>query len=348
MADARTLLSFVVGNHTLGLEDAATDALSFILSRSDSAKGALANFLENEGRSLPIEKAETWMADSHGAIPDMALLDGSGQVVGLIECKFWASLTHHQPVTYWERLPVDRPAVLLFLAPESRVNESSLWDELVDRLGEAGHELDTAIRKESFISAYAIAGQRRLMLTSWQLLLSSMAQKTKDDGEDEAAFEIAQLQGLAEDAIVGGNPRRDDNLKKLIADAVRRVEGSGWANTDGLTVGRGFGFYARYLRLAGVNAGLGIDYDIFKRRPDRPLWLTFYRYTEDTVGLDEARAILEGLDEPGMKWRDEDVSVPIVLPENSDAEATLDAVVDELERIARLIDPNGPSYRTAD
>ena len=344
MADDRTLLSFVVGNHILGLEDAATDALSFILSRSISAKRALSNFLDDEGRSLPIEKAEAWMADSHGAIPDLALLVSSGQVLELVECKFWASLTQNQPVTYWEGLPVDRPAVLLFLAPDSRVNQSSLWDELVDRLGKAGHKLNPAIRKESFISAYDDAGHRRLMLTSWHLLLRSMEQKTKDDGDTQASFEIAELQGLAEDVITGDNPQRDDNLKKLIADAVKRAERSGCANTDGLTVGRGYGYYVRYLYLAGVFAGLGTDYNIVKKRPDRPLWLTFYRDPNNTIGLDEVRARLEDLDELGMKWRDEDVSVPVVLPEYGDAEATLDAIAVELERIARLIDPSGPSH----
>ena len=55
--------------------------------------------------------------------------DGDCNLVALIESKFWAELTAHQPVTYWEGLPDDRRAVLLFLAPDYRVDvdKVSLW-----------------------------------------------------------------------------------------------------------------------------------------------------------------------------------------------------------------------------
>ena len=39
--------------------------------------------------------------------------------------------------------------------------------------------------------------------------------------------------------------------------------------------------------------------------------------------------------------------MPIVLRAAADSEATLDALVTELERIAHRIDPNGPTYREA-
>ena len=72
------MLSFVAQRHTLGLEDAATDALFFILSRSSSAKEALSEFLGDEHGPIPIAKAQTWMTDEHGAIPDLACLDNNG------------------------------------------------------------------------------------------------------------------------------------------------------------------------------------------------------------------------------------------------------------------------------
>ena len=81
-----------------------------------------------------------------------------------------------------------------------------------------------ADRRESLLTASAKIGQQRLILTSWDLLLDRMAQKAKDDGDNQACFEIAELQGLATDVTAAENPRRDENLKKLIADAVKRVE----------------------------------------------------------------------------------------------------------------------------
>lgn len=80
-----TLLSFVAQRHTQGLEDVATDALFFILSRSSSAKEALSEFLSDEHGPMPIAKALPWAADEHGAVPDLACLDEDGNLVALIE-----------------------------------------------------------------------------------------------------------------------------------------------------------------------------------------------------------------------------------------------------------------------
>ena len=241
-ADKDTLLSFIARRHAIGLEDVATDALRFILSRSASARGALSDVLGDDCGPLPIATAETWLADAYGAIPDLACYDETGSLVALIESKFWANLTHHQPVTYWQGLPTDRPAVLLFLAPASRVDEPSLWDELVARLRDAGHGLGPAHKGEGLVTAHATADKRRLMLTSWNSLLSTMAQRAERDGDAQACFEIAEL-------------------------------------------------------------------------------------------------------ETGLEWRSGEVYMPIVLPRATDRQATLDAIVAELERIARIIDPNGPTYR---
>ena len=349
MADKDTLLSFIAQRHAIGLEDVATDALRFILSRSTSARSALSDLLGDNRGPLPIAKAQTWLADAHGAIPDLACFDEADDLVALIESKFWAQLTPNQPVTYWQGLPVDRPAVLLFLAPASRFDEGSLWDELVVRLREAGHELGPVHAAGRLIAAHAKADQRRLMLTSWESLLTKMAQRTKRDGDAQACFQVTELQGLAASAIAGDRPTRDENLKQLIADAVKHVVQSKWANTSGLTVGQGIEYYGRYLRLAGAFAWLGIDYRAAKQMPGKPLWLSFSGdfALDVSVQLEEVRTRLEGLAATGLPWRSGEVYMPIVLPTAADHQATLDAIVAQLECIARIIDPNGPTYREA-
>ena len=344
MTDNDTLLGFIAQRHTIGLEDVATDALCFILSGSQAARGALSDFLGDGNGLLPVAKAEPWAADAHGSVPDLACLDDEDDVVALIESKFWAHRTRHQPITCWEGLPDRKRSVLLFLAPEYRINHSSLWAELVQRLQNAGHELDAAEEHESLIIAGAKAGQRRLILTSWRLLLDRMSQRALEEKDWQAAFEIAELQGLSESAIAGDSPQRDANLKRLMRDAIRRLEQSGWANTSGLSVGQGFGFYVRYLRLAGAFAWLGIDYKAMEVMPDKPLWLSFYS-DNGQVPVDEVRERLGDLGKPGLEWRSQEVSVPIPLPPGADREATLDAIVVEMERVGRLIDPEGPTYR---
>ncbi len=187
--DNDSLLSFVARRHAQGLEDVATDALSFILTRSASARGALSEFLGDDGGPLPIAKVNTQaFLESSYAYPDMALQDSVGTVSAYVESKFWAQLTHNQPVTYWEALPKDRRTVLLFVAPQSRVDEDSLWDELVNKLREAGHQLGPAVRGESEIYAQSTEIPRRLMLTSWDLLLERMAERAKQDGDAQTGF----------------------------------------------------------------------------------------------------------------------------------------------------------------
>lgn len=354
MANSRSLLSLIAQNDARGLEDAATDALRFVLSRSDSARLALSEFLADSRGPLPIAKVQTWAGTAHGAVPDLACYDGNDNLVAFVESKFWASLTHHQPVTYWRELPNDRPSVLLFLAPNYRVDAGGLWDELVIRLQDAGHELGPADRQENLVAASANVGNRRLMLTSWETLLDAMTQEAKQAGENKACFEIAELQGLAADAVAIDNPERDDNLKLLIADAVKRLERSGWANTDGLGWASGYiphgmdkyVYDGRNLRLGGAFAWIGID-DTAAKRMDRPLWLSFWDWDDGSasVRLEAVRGILGKLTEPGLEWRSKEACLPIDLPSGADREATLDAIVSDLERIAGLIDPNGPTYR---
>ena len=345
MADNASLLSFIARRHTVGREDVATNALFFILSRSNSAKQALSELLGDKRGPLQVAAARPWGADALGAIPDLACFDDNDDLVALIESKFWAGLTHHQPVTYWERLPVDRPAVLLFLAPDYRIDSGSLWEELVNRLQDAGHKLGPAESRKSLKKASAKNGQQRLILTTWNLLLEKMAMRAKEDADDQACFEIAELQGLATDVTASENPRHDENLKKLIAEAVKRVERSDWANADGLRVGQGYEYYGRYLRLAGASALLGIDYKAAKQMPGKSVWLAFYDDPDAPVDQETVLTRLGGLPEPGFVWGSDYTCVPIALPDGVDTEATRDTVVAELERVAKLIDPDGPTYR---
>ncbi len=344
-SDNDSLLSYIAVRHTVGMEDVATDALSFILNRSASAMTALSEFLGSDGKTLPIASANTQeFLESSGAFPDMALRDSDDNLTAFVESKFWAQLTHNQPVTYWEALPTDRRTVLLFLVPQYRVEDDSLWNVLVDRLKGIGHELGTPTRSKNVISAASKEDQRRLVLTSWEYLLQTLADRVEQAKEARAVFEIAELQALASAAVEGKRDTQNDEFKLLLAEAVATLRESGWANTERRTVGQGFGFYGRYLRLAGAEAWLGTVDEVAKQDPDKQLWLSFA--DSETVSADMARKRLASRAEsrPGLlSWMR--VHVPIPLSQGADWETSLNAIVNELESIARLIDPDGPTYR---
>ena len=350
MSEARSLLSLIARGYAAGREDAATEALCFILSHSDSARDEFSKLIGDNGNPLPIARFRTQQL-VNGAFPDMACFDDDDNHVAFVESKFWASLTSNQPVTYWEALPDDRPAVLLFLAPASRVARTGdgwLRAELVERLRHKGHELGPVCERESLVTASSKDGRRRLILTSWDALLDRLAQRTETDGDAQARFEVAELRGLAADAIKNDHPEKDKNLKRLITDAVTRVKDSGWANTEGLRTGGSEGVHwVRYFRLGGRITGLRIDYKAMEQM-GKPLWLWFWDSldTNSSVSFEEARDKLGALAEPGFEWLpQEDVCVPIDLPLGAGSKARLDALVDELERIAKIIDPYVPTYR---
>ncbi|MCY3860338.1 MAG: hypothetical protein OXG25_15680 [Gammaproteobacteria bacterium] len=350
MADAKSLLSLIARGYAAGREDAATEALCSIVSRSDSATRSLSEFLGDNGDPLPITSFGTQFFTA-GAFPDMVCFDKDDKRVAFVESKFWATLTYHQPVTYWTKLADDRPAVLLFVAPAARmarIDKGWMWHQLVDRLNRAGHDLVSVDRRESegLLTAMSEDGQRRLMLTSWNVLLDSLVERCKEDEDAQACFELAELRGLAVDAIKNDDPVRDANLKRLIDNAVTQLKESGWANTVGRGASKLEGvYYVKFFRLAGAAAGLRIDYKA-KKKMNKPLWLRFWNGSNPSLQVsgEEVRARLGPLAEPGLEWLPKDICVPIDLPAGADCESTLKAIVAKLECIAETIDPNGPTY----
>lgn len=348
ISDNDSLLSYVAVRRGVGLEDVATDALSFILNRSASAKAAMSNLLADESGPLPITKAASQaFLEATGAYPDMVLWATEDDLSAYVEAKFWAELTPNQPVTYWEALPADKRTVLVFLVLQSRVDDGYLWDVLVGRLRDAGHELGARTKSKNLISAASKEDQRRLMLTSWEHLLGLMAERVERDGTAQAVFEIAELKGLVRVAIEGSNS--DDpnaEFKWLFKDVVERLVESGWGNTDGLAAGGGYGYCSRYFRLGGAEVAIYKIDEVMKQIPDKPILLAFYDRAGGRVSVQDVRARLgdeiESRSEFGG-WLS--TCVPIALPSRTDPYAKRDAIVDELVRIAKIIDPDGPTYR---
>ncbi len=345
-SDNDSLLSYIAVRRGVGLEDVATDALSFILNRSASARTAMSDLLADDRGPLPIASANTQeFLESSGAYPDMGLWDADDNILAFVEAKFCAELTRNQPVTYWEALPTDKHTVLLFLVPQSRVDDNYLWDQLVGRLQEAGHELDAPTRSKNVISAASKEDQRCLMLTSWEYLLQKSADRVEQAKDAQAAFEIAELKMLATKAAEGVSTDKYEAVKQVTEDVVDRLVQAGWANRDGLSWGTGFGFFRRFLRLGGASAFLIRTDDALKWMPEIPLWLAFYDGNTD-VSATEVRTRLGDKVYSGSELQDwAEVIVPITLRAGIDLRSARDAIIAKLESIARIIDPDGPTYQ---
>ena len=337
-----TLLSYVLTRHFIASrEDAATDALAFIINHSKAARDAFSGILRErvDGIAL-VGKVQTQVLASGGGYPDMVAYDDSDGIVALVEVKFWADPTEHQLATYWNELPLDRPSLLMFLVPEVRVK--ALWSHLQVEIKKRGHQIEKITRADSVRLARDISSHRRMSIISWESLLSRIKGHVETAEDTQAAFEITQLQGFADKVIANDFPQRDENLKRLIADAIARLEQSGWADTTGLSWGEGSSYYGKYLHLAGNLVWLGIEYRAWKQMPNKPLWLLFFNRDYNTLSVDRVRSYLEDMTSP-LEWRTQSVQVPINLDPSDSSQAMLDSVVSQLEGISKRIDPNGPT-----
>ena len=114
-------------------ENLATESLVYIVRESPDAKRALLSFIHHHlAMKLPESVVfHSQESNSDGSIPDIIGYTLEGKKVIVIEAKFWAPLTGCQPVSYLQQLPLEGPAVLLFVAPAKRLN--ILWDQLLER-----------------------------------------------------------------------------------------------------------------------------------------------------------------------------------------------------------------------
>ena len=245
MAENDTLLAYLVSRFPGNTENIATEALRHIFDHSDASIEALNDVVQSGVRGIkPIETVKTQVVHSDGTIPDLVGFDETGKERVLVEVKFWAELTAKQPNGYLNRLPVDSPAVLIFLAPEERIH--SLWPQLRSRVEREHGEL-TDIDSERKCARVGET-QRHLMIVSWGSLLDSMAARSRDEGDEPGVeAEIRQLRSLAKYAEAGaikpihkGEEFGEDSelhkrqYKRLIDAATERGIRQGWADRKGL------------------------------------------------------------------------------------------------------------------
>ncbi|MCQ3803628.1 MAG: hypothetical protein OXC98_14040 [bacterium] len=287
MTQEPTLLAHLVPRLTSQVEDAATEALAFILNRSKACRSALDSFLRTDEFEIePITRFETQVTHEDGSRPDMVGYDRSGSKRLLVESKFWAALQPDQAIRYLRML--DGPGVLLFIAPESRIE--TLWWEIRRQMECEENKTDCGdcVRLECLESPQGTRRARiddldqHLMLASWTGLLDIL-----DCADVETAADIRQLRGLAKRQDEGAFlpihpnelgpvlPRRVPGLYRLVDDVVTRGVGEKWMSTDGLAIGLTKEYYGRYLTFTD-KAGclfLCVNFDFWATSGDTPLWL---------------------------------------------------------------------------
>ena len=334
-------------------EIVATKALGYILSTSLSSKRSLEDLLKSSGADVgTISNVKTEAKDEELTTPDLACFDQHGVERVLIEAKFEAKLTDHQPVAYLKRLPTDKPSVLLFVVPAARFEE--LWTQLHRRVDANGMDLRDET-KDADLRRAEVGGERHLMLTSWAYLLDHMAVQVEAKKDLHAACDIRQLLGLTqrmdEDAFLPLRaeelgpefPRRVRAFVRLVKDVATRISREKWANWTGSRPSIGETFYGWYMLLAGARVWFGYWCDPWAQHRGTPLWLECSESNDDnrpTIKFAEVRHRLAPLQQevpPGIIDEGHRLLVPIDLPVGVEYETLRDSVVKRVEYIAGLI-----------
>lgn len=349
MAEDTTLLAYLVPRLTGRVEDTATDALAFILNKSATCRTALDRLLRDaDFNPEPIARVETQVTYQDGSRPDMVGY-GRGDAKRLVvESKFWASLQEGQASGYFRQLQEPGPGMLLFIAPDSRME--TLWAEIRRQMenGEGSVQLELVPAAERARRAKVVGTDKHLMLVSWDQLLSSLAAAH----DARVASDIQQLRGLAryqdDEAFQPIHPeemglvlpRRIRGLNRLIDDVIGRGDREGWMTTSGLRATPQREGYGRYFRFADAASRSTIPGDLFlcvnyqrwAISAETPLWLWIGHGVPVGIGtLRDTMPLLAANAGPGT-------DVPIFLETGVEYERVLDDVVRQVRAILDMID----------
>ena len=354
MAELDTLLARLVPKLTSQVENAATDALAIILNASAACRGALDRLLRDDDfHPEPIVRCETQVTYQEGSRPDMVGYDRSGHARLLVEAKFWAVLQRSQASRYIEQLEEVGPSVLLFIAPDSRIE--SLWAEIWRQMesGDGSIQLEITASTERTRKAKIVDSDMRLLLVGWDHLLGALA--AADDAR--VASDIQQLRGLARyqdeeafqpihsDELSPMLPRRIRGLNRLIDDVRTRGVQEGWMNAQGLAAAPQREGYGRYFRFIGDRGEviqedwfLCVHFERWATSGDTPLWLRIWtRGAQHPISPARSAKLRERLPSLVEREKGRICDVPIYLKIGVEYERVLDEVVRQVTAIRDML-----------
>lgn len=356
MSDNDTLLAYLVPKLTSGVEDAATDALAYILNKSKQCREALVAMVSDSDFKLePLIHAQTQVAPSKTARLDLVGYDSVGYDSAdtrrlIIESKFWAALGDGQASGYVGYLAPEQPAVLLFVAPE--VRRETLWAKIEKEFSQA-HDLqlgdlrqDDRLRAADVVSTSCVDAKWRVALTSWHALLNhleladaSMASDVRQlknlaNAQDDRAFAPLHL-----DDFKPAIPRRHLDFCRIVNDVVDTGQHQGWLSVQGLNAAAQWDGYLRYFQFCAQDGNsmssaiaLYFSADRWVRSGTRPIWLRCWHKPEQ-IALAQQTEIEFEQDPGGPAW------VPLRLLTGAEYPDVLADVVTQLKRVRDIVLP---------
>ena len=266
------------------VENVATEALTFILNRSDGARRGITKLLRGVLPDLP-DLEFTTQTPIEGGRPDMTGDDGV-QTYVLVENKFWAGLTENQPHAYLHHLAttVNHRGVLLIVCPAARA--TSLWLELTRRLHTTGITTTPTASPPGIERTAHTSSGPTLALTTWPQLLAALDLETTNEPDtradieqlralchktDQAAWKPLQAETLTDQAT----PALMLQLGALTDEIIQEGVNRGTMSIQGVTASSTYERIGRYVTLIEPRAGvwIGAHFTMWRDHGATPMWL---------------------------------------------------------------------------
>lgn len=327
-------------------ENVATEALAYVLRTSTAVSRAFEDYLRRVVDVPTGLHYVTQSAGDDGATPDLAGLASDGSSPLLVEAKFWAGLTDHQPVSYLSRLPVKRPAMLLFVVPSVRMEV--LWTEVLARSTAAGLTKTGGQTGGEYRNA-PVDAEHALAMTSWRSLLAALVDAAIAADDRSARSDLDQLNGLCErmdgegfvpltgEDLSGSVAIRILQYTDLINRVVDRMVADGVASTKGLTTSASASRWGRYIAIAGVVCLLRFNAEAWARDRATPIWLQIgYRGDPSVSAILDTIAPLRAQRNRVFPRRDS-VEVAIDLPTNVEVDAVVESMIQQIDVVVSYL-----------
>ena len=351
--DTSTLLGHLATKFQAHPENLATEALAYILNRSVNASKGLHSLLIRCGANLPLPfMYATQATDEDGAIPDLVASDAHGQVVCIVEAKFWAGLTDHQPVTYIHRLPPDRAATLLFVVPSLRL--TFLWGEILARCRLAGIPIGEEVDPSPEVKTCRVQGRHTLICASWREVLAAVSSSMFSD--DPVIGDITQLKGftarmdaeafipLRSEELTSNMPDRVIQFCQLVDDIAGAVVSAGLATNVGKRSSSTAGAYYQPIAIKGHAAYVQMNCKLWAKYRPTPIWLSI----QETISREAPRAaspllgylaVLIGGPRPKAFNDGGTILIPIEVLTGAERHAVIESAVKQIREVANLLEP---------
>lgn len=348
-----TLFGHLANQFSHQPENLATESLYYLLKRSNNAKKVLIDLLSDTKIDLPSDlNFQTQVSGDDHSIPDLVGRDINGDSVVIIESKFWAGLTEHQPTTYLKRLLPEKDGILVFIAPSLRFD--TLWAELLRRCKINGIDFQEPKQLNNEFLYTRLNKNHVLSLISWRQILSKMVTEFESASQNQLMNDAIQLKGLCDEmdteaflpiqsqelsSSIGTRIYEYCELVNIVTDKLRALK---ICSTKGLKTSAGFGYYGRYMRITDkYGCALRFDAEMWSDYRETPLWFLIYEIEmKKWIYPTNAKRLLKKLEfENPSRLIDDPATlyIPIFLLTGVEQDEVVDHIIVQINEIAELL-----------